>query len=242
MTELTIAAPTATVPAYLARPSGVGPWAGVVVVHDALGLSQDIRHQADWLAGAGYLAIAPDLFARSGRMAGTLAVIRSVRAGRGRTFDEVEAARAALANDPACTGRVGVIGFCMGGGIALALAPDHGFEAASANYGMLPAHPETALRTACPIVGSYGARDRTLRGAAAKLERILTALGIDHDIREYPGAGHAFLNDHSEEKQGRVLAVMSRLMGGMGYHEASAVDARRRILAFFDRHLKMGAG
>ncbi len=104
MTELTVVAPTATVPAYLARPSGDGPWPGVVVVHDALGMSRDIRNQADWLAGAGYLAIAPDLFARSGRMKGMLAVMRSVRAVKGRTFDEIEAARAALANDPACTG------------------------------------------------------------------------------------------------------------------------------------------
>ncbi len=130
----------------------------------------------------------------------------------------------------------------MGGGIALSLASDHGFEVISANYGMIPAHPERTLRTACPIVGSYGARDRTLRGAAAKLERILSALGIDHDIKEYPGAGHAFLHDHSHEEQGRVMTVISRCMGGMGYHEASAVDARRRILGFFDRHLKTGVG
>ena len=129
----------------------------------------------------------------------------------------------------------------MGGGFALALAPGHGFAAASVNYGAIPAEPLSALRDACPVVASYGARDRSLRGAAARLEGILTALEIDHDVKEYPDAGHSFMNDHRDEKTPWVFAMMGRFTGGIAFVESAALDARGRIIAFFERHLRDGA-
>jgi carboxymethylenebutenolidase len=97
MAELTIAAPRAGLPVYLAVPDGPGPWPGVVVIHDGMGMSQDVRNQADWLSGHGYLAAAPDLFRGRAGISCMISVVRDTRARRGPTFDDIDAARGWLA-------------------------------------------------------------------------------------------------------------------------------------------------
>jgi carboxymethylenebutenolidase len=205
-------------------------------------MTHDLRNQADWLAGEGYLAAAPDLFRGRHWAMCMVSVMRQVGVGNGPVFDDIDAARSWLAAQGECTGAVGVLGCCIGGGLALMVAPRGWFGASSVNYGGARNQAYTAgsLRGACPVVGSFGGKDKTLPGAAARLESALTSLGVDHDVKEYPDAGHAFLNDYEAtgDHVPAFFRVVAKLTPGMGYHEGSARDARARIVAFFDAHLK----
>src|SRR5881397_713637 len=142
--DISYDAPEGPLTAYLATPGGDGPWPGVVVVHEIFGLTDDIRKQADRFAAAGYLALAPDLYSWGLTPRCLVATLRTLSSGSGRARDDIDAARRHLAGLAGCTGKVGIIGFCLGGGLALLVSPD-GFDAAAPNYGFLPKDPARQL-------------------------------------------------------------------------------------------------
>lgn len=217
-------------PDYIARPAGDGPWPGVVVIHEVWGLDDQARGHADRLAAMGFLAVAPDLFRGVAGIRCMISTFRALRAGRGGAFADIEAARRSLMTSPDCTRKVGIVGFCMGGGFAL-LCAGRGFDVAAPFYGALPASTEP-LRNACSMVASYGGADHTLPGAAAELKRVLESFGIEHDVKEYPGAGFM-----STERSGPkpLRPLLDRMVAGPD--PVAAEDAWQRLERFFRRHL-----
>ena len=224
---------------YLATPvvtsDRPGPWPGVVLVHDVLGLGDDMREQADWLAAAGYLVAVPDLYEGRSAVRCLRSTFTQLSRQQGPAFDRLDAVRSALAEDPSCTGRVGVIGYCLGGGFALLLAGRPGWSASSVNYGPVPDDVEDVLRGACPVVASFGGRDKGFPGAARKLRTAADAAGVPADVKEYPDARHGFINRISAASPFTPLLKVA----GVGYDHDAAADAKRRILRFFDEHLRV---
>jgi carboxymethylenebutenolidase len=233
MPDLTVPIGGEDIRAYLATPAvGEGPWPGAVVIHDAVGMSDVTRIHADTLAAAGYVAIVPDLYSRGGMCRCVVETMRSLLRGRGRPFDDIDGVRRWLLDRSDCAGGVGIIGFCMGGGFALMTA-NRGFQVSAPNYGMLPKDLDAALEGACPIVASYGARDRAgMKGSADRLEKGLAERGIPHDVKEYPDVGHSFLDRFNAGPFTPLVRV-----AGLGYDHAVAEDAWRRILRFFAEHV-----
>ena len=219
----------------LGVPAGPGPWPGVVLLHEAFGVDGVMRRQVQRIAATGSLALMPDLFTAGGARRSLAPTFKAVAAGSGRPFADAEAARAHLAAMPGCTGRVGVLGSSVGGGLALHLAA-RGFDAAAVFYARLPADPHTALLGACPVLGAYGGSDPGLRGAAAELRTVLTRLGVPHDVREYPDAGHGFLHDAPVGP--RVLRPLLRNVLRIRPDAAVAADVWARTDAWFAEHLR----
>lgn len=212
-----------TLDAYLAKPAGAGPFPGVVVIHEIFGLNENIRDIARRFAGAGYVALTVDLFSAGNRIACMTRIFHGilVRPLSNGVVGELRAALDVLRNLPEVeAGRVGAIGFCMGGSYALQLAcVDEDLRAASVFYGQNP-RPLDAVVDSCPIVGSYPEKDFTA-SAARQLETRLEAHQVAHDFKIYPDARHSFFNDT-----------------GPTHNAEAADDAWKRTLAFFEKHLQ----
>jgi carboxymethylenebutenolidase len=238
-TEVSIKLPDGdALQAVLATPASAVPlagWRGAVVVHEVFGVAPEMLDVADRFAAKGWAAVVPDLFSHGTRVGCLVRAMRESAGGaRGPVSADIEAARVWLASRGDVDGdHLVVVGFCLGGGLALAYAASAppGVRAASVNYGQVP-RDQAALERVCPVVGSYGGRDRVYGRHAERLERQLTAWGIPHDVKLYPEAGHSFMTD-GHHPMGKLIYWPMHL----GYSSQDADDAWTRMFAFFDQHV-----
>ena len=221
-------------PAYFS-PAAAESAPGVVVVHEIFGVNDDIHDITDEFARRGFHAVAPDLLGLGNKVRCLVTVARSLSAGEGPAIDAVDAARRWLAEQPGCTGEIGIAGFCLGGGFAIVMA-NRGFGASAVQYGRLPKNLDAALQGSCAMVASYGGRDGTLAGVADKLRDGLERAGVEHDVKEYAEAGHSFMN-HSSETAPRWLKPLTGSMNA-GFVDTAAADAWDRITRLFDAALR----
>jgi carboxymethylenebutenolidase len=234
MRDVTIQTPQGDMPAAVAEPAGA-PAGGIVVIQEAFGVNAHIRDIARRLADAGYLAIAPALFHRNGSptfeydgdMKDLMPVFQSLT---GSTVDnDVAGAVGWLTDQGIAMERMGIVGFCMGGTVALHSATVHPFGAAVSFYGggvaegrfgMAPL-VDQAPDLLAPWLGLYGDQDHGIPVDQVEALRAAAATAaVETEVVRYPDADHGFNCD--------VRA---------SYHADSAADAWARTLAWFERHL-----
>jgi carboxymethylenebutenolidase len=225
----TITTPDGAFSAYVARPTKT-PAAAVVVLQEIFGVNPVMRDITDGLAGQGYLAICPDLF---WRIEPDIDITDKTEAEWKRAFElfnafdvdagvrDIQATISAIREDPGCTGKVGAVGFCLGGLLAYLTATRTDVDAAVAYYGVgLENRLEEAEKLTRPVMLHIAEEDGFVPKAAQAM--ILAALK-NHalvDVHTYPGRDHAFARP-----------------GGEHYDAADAAKAGGRSLAFFQRTL-----
>jgi carboxymethylenebutenolidase len=219
-----LARPDGEVRAYAAWAAGAGPKTpSVVVIMHIWGVDSSIREVVERLAQAGFAAIAPDLYARFGALSGDGATDSTIfrpyakRLDRAQYDGDIRAAADWLAQKFAGT-KIAIMGFCMGGHVALLAAIDDAdrFAAVCPFYGAVEGIDPAAIRM--PLCGSYGARDKSI--PSDDVRKFAAALKAPNDVRVYDDAGHAFCDDHRAS-----------------YVKSACQDAWQRLAAFLTRYL-----
>jgi carboxymethylenebutenolidase len=211
---------------YLARPEGAGPFPGIVIIHEAYGLNENMKDISRRFADQGYVALVVDLFAGRNRAVCMFRFMGNLllHSLHNNSITDLKATLTFLSEQPGVDGaRLGAVGYCMGGSFAIAWAcTDDRLKAIAPYYAMNP-RPLEAVNRLCPVVGSYPGSDFTTPNGQ-KLDIELERNHVPHDIKIYPGAKHSFFNDTSRN-----------------YNEPAAQDSWERVLAFFGEHLGVQA-
>src|ERR1700747_1441620 len=163
-------------------------------------------------AGGGFLAIALDLFSWGGRLRCIRALMVDLAKRKGVSFDDVDAVRQWLESRQDCPGKTGVVGFCATGNFAILLAAGHGFSAVAPNYGHVPNDIDAILDGACPVVASFGGRERPLKSTAGNTG--LRCAGPNAILKSPHGAPWRVVLACRDT--GRAQAAVDQLTGGAG--------------------------
>lgn len=224
--RVTIASPqgNGTINGYLVRPaSATGKVPAILVVHENRGLNPYIEDVARRLAVAGYMALAPDSLTTVGGYPGDEEKAAKLFASldRAKMTKDFLAAAEWLKSRPDCTGKLGAVGFCFGGGVVnqLAVWMGSGLNAAVPFYGTQPSAAEAA-RIKAPLLAHYASLDTRITSGWPAFDAELTAAHVTHEGYVYQGANHGFHNDTTPR-----------------YDEAAATLAWQRTMAWFNKYL-----
>jgi len=217
----------AAIGGYLTRPKGDDRRPGVIAIHGWDGINDHIRDVARRLAKAGYVALVPDLLSRQGGTSSFANSEAAIAAGR-KLDDEMIAKDLAggvnyLKAQNFVRPKVGVIGFCWGGGKALLFTTrSKDLVASVIYYGENPSNLDDVKNIMAPVLGHYGGADERITSGVPKLEEAMKKYGKSFEYKVYAGAPHAFNTDTSPRS----------------YREEAAKEAWTRTLEFFKKHLE----
>lgn len=211
---------------YLAVPEGEGPFPALIIIHEWNGLVDRVRHVADDLAAEGYVTLAVDLYqGRTGSNSDeNIALMREAQGDMPSLIDNLDAATAYLRSRPDVTGKVGAMGWCFGGGIALSFGLDGvDHEATGIFYGRLVEDPEVLAHMDHEVYGTFARLDRGPAPESVEaFEAALRSAGIENDLHIYDEVNHGF---------------WLRVDGDPEARTEPALDAWNRLKAYLDRTL-----
>jgi carboxymethylenebutenolidase len=219
-----------TLHGYLAAPAGDGPFPAVIMVHEWWGLNGEIVELADALAAEGYVVLAPDTYRGPTTSLVPRALYLRLTVSDDRVDDDMLRAFDYLAGmETVDANRIGVMGFCYGGGVALRHGIVNPRIAATVNlYGDRVTDPQAlgALleQDAGPLLGIFGAEDAQIPVSSVELFReALEVAGVTHTVTIYDGVGHAFVQPDLLEQPGapreaweQILGFLSETLGQTG--------------------------
>jgi carboxymethylenebutenolidase len=223
MPEVEFEANGATAQGYLAEPEGEGP--GIVVLQEWWGLDDHIRNVCDRFAAEGYVALAPDLFHGETTEQPDEAQQKMMAMNMHEAEKEMRGAVDYVAAHPKCTGDVGTVGFCLGGGLSIWTATVNDKVGAAVSFYYLMPHgkPDFSKLAGKPVLGHFGEDDDFIPPKDAKaLQQELNQAGAEAIFHFYEGAGHAFFAEHN-----RIGT----------YHPEHAETSWDRTVEFLRRHL-----
>lgn len=204
---------------YLAEPQGTGPFPALILIHEWNGLVDRVRQVADAFAAQGYVALAADLYrSRTGSNPDeNMKLVQETRANMPAVIANLNAAQRFLKQRKDVAGKVGVMGWCFGGGIALSygLGGEH-HDATAMFYGSLVMDPAQLKRLDHPLYGTFAGQDQGIPpDQVRKFKATLDSLGIQNDIHIYDPVGHGFwlyVDQDRATREGPAQDAWSRLM------------------------------